>query len=105
MAIDRTTVGDCVIWVDNLGEGMKIRVICLSKALEPYEVMRFLKGLTAKIDYKFVYSGKTLRGLKGIRIPKYYVVRIPEDGEKLIRAHEMAVEEKDILKKIPENQL
>ena len=79
---------------------MKVRVICLSKALDPYEAIHFATTLSESIIPKFVYSGMHNKGPKGTKILKYYVVRIPEIHERLINAHEMMVEKTEILETI-----
>lgn len=82
-------------------EWVKMRVICLSKALEPCAAVRFLKDLPRNTQCQFVLSGRTARGRKGRRIPMYYVVRRPLNGEQPIEAHEMTVEQSALLDAIP----
>ena len=84
---------------------MKIRAICLSKALVPYEAIQFAGRLTNSTNAKFVYSGMNIRGRKGRRVPKYYVVRLPVGGEWFTGAHEMMIEEKEVLDVLPDEDL
>ncbi len=80
---------------------MKIRVICLSKALRGYEALTFARMFKGQIEAKFVYSRAENGERWSEKIPRYYVVRIPLVQERRIRAHDMMVEEEEVLDKIP----
>ena len=84
---------------------MKIRVICLSKALRIYEALSFAKGFKGQIEAKFVYSGIDDADHWLAKIPKYYVVRIPLPQERRIKAHDMIVEEEKVLDGIPIDEM
>gem|GEM_PF-3446516 len=80
---------------------MKIRVICLSKALRIYEALSFAKDFKGQIEAKFVYSRIDDAERWPDKTPRYYVVRIPLTQERRIKAHDMMVEEEDVLDRIP----
>jgi hypothetical protein len=80
---------------------MKIRVICLSKALRMYEALSFAMDFRGQIEAKFVYSGIDDTDHWLDKIPRYYVVRIPLPQERKIRAHDMIVEEGKVLDRLP----
>lgn len=84
---------------------MKIRVICLSKALRGYEALMFARTFKGQIEAKFVYSRIDDGERWPERTPRYYVVRIPLMQERRIKAHDMMVEEGEVLDKIPVENL
>ena len=80
---------------------MKIRVICLSKALRVYEALSFAMDFKGQIEAKFVYSRISDAERWPEKTPRYYVVRIPLTQERRIKAHDMMVEEEEVLDRIP----
>ncbi|MGA2624956.1 MAG: hypothetical protein ABSF91_13940 [Bacteroidota bacterium] len=80
---------------------MKIRVICLSKALRVHEALSFARNFKGQIEAKFVYSRIDDAERWPDKIPRYYVVRIPLTQERRIKAHDMMVEEGEVLDRIP----
>ena len=84
---------------------MKVRVICLSKALRAYEALRFAGTFRGQIEAKFVYARISDAERWPEKTPRYYVVRIPLTQERRIQAHDMMVEEQEVLDRIPIEKL
>jgi len=54
-----------------------------------------------QIEAKFIYSGIDDADHWLAKIPRYYVVRIPLPQERKIKAHDIIVDEEEVLDRLP----
>lgn len=68
-----------------------MRVIVVSSPLRATEAEKFVKAFRDRFKGYYVATGDYYDNGQGLKYPRYWVVRLPKEGEEIIDGHEMEI--------------